>query len=134
MNDADYMAAFNMVVMPLAYKFQPELVLISAGFDAAAGDPLGQMRVTPRGYAHMTSSLKMIAGGKLVLVLEGGCVCVAFAFAFARLHCACTALALRLRCACTALAVCCSVCARARALSCPSFRSLLDTVVLSAAP
>jgi hypothetical protein len=81
MNDADYKAAFNMVVMPLAYKFQPELVLISAGFDAAAGDPLGQMRVTPRGYAHMTSSLKMIAGGKLVLVLEGGYVFV-FVFVF----------------------------------------------------
>jgi|TARA_B110000208_G_scaffold170491_2_gene212068 hypothetical protein len=49
MNDADYMNAFNMVVMPLAHAFQPELVIISAGFDAADGDPLGQMRVSPRG-------------------------------------------------------------------------------------
>lgn len=41
MGDAEYVAAFQQVVMPIAYQFNPELVLISAGFDACVGDPLG---------------------------------------------------------------------------------------------
>jgi histone deacetylase 6 len=45
---------------------------VSAGFDAAEGDPLGEMRVSPDGYAHMTSRLLGLAGGRVVLVLEGG--------------------------------------------------------------
>jgi histone deacetylase 6 len=46
--------------------------LVSAGFDAAAGDPLGGCEVTPAGYAHMTHMLMPLAEGKIVLVLEGG--------------------------------------------------------------
>ena len=41
MGDAEYMAAFTQVVMPVAYQFNPQLVLVAAGFDAARGDPLG---------------------------------------------------------------------------------------------
>jgi len=41
MGDAEYIAAFQQVVMPIAYQFNPELVLISAGFDACIGDTLG---------------------------------------------------------------------------------------------
>lgn len=41
MGDAEYIAAFQQVVMPIAYQFNPELILISAGFDACVGDPLG---------------------------------------------------------------------------------------------
>lgn len=41
MGDAEYIAAFQQAVMPIAYQFNPELVLISAGFDACVGDPLG---------------------------------------------------------------------------------------------
>lgn len=40
--DADYMAAMLHVVLPIAYEFQPDIVLVSAGFDAAASDPLGK--------------------------------------------------------------------------------------------
>jgi histone deacetylase 6 len=43
---------------------------VSAGFDAAKGDNLGKMLVTPEGYAHMTHMLAALAGGKLVLALE----------------------------------------------------------------
>src|SRR5271170_865153 len=46
--------------------------LVSAGFDAAAGDPLGGCEVSPAGYAHMTHMLMPLAEGKIVLVLEGG--------------------------------------------------------------
>lgn len=41
MGDAEYIAAFQQIIMPIAYQFNPELVLVSAGFDACIGDPLG---------------------------------------------------------------------------------------------
>ncbi|KAI0296561.1 histone deacetylase clr3 [Multifurca ochricompacta] len=70
--DADYIHAFQQIVMPIATEFAPELVIISAGFDAADGDILGECCVTPAGYAHMTYMLSTLAGGKLVVALEGG--------------------------------------------------------------
>ncbi|XP_018608525.1 histone deacetylase 6 isoform X2 [Scleropages formosus] len=72
MGDSEYLAAFHMVVMPIARQFDPELVLVSAGFDAARGDPLGGYKVTPEGYAHMTRLLMSLAGGRVMLILEGG--------------------------------------------------------------
>ncbi|KII92267.1 hypothetical protein PLICRDRAFT_172376 [Plicaturopsis crispa FD-325 SS-3] len=72
MTDADYILAFQKVVMPIALEFAPDLVIISAGFDAADGDELGECHVTPTGYAHMTHMLSGLAGGKLVVALEGG--------------------------------------------------------------
>lgn len=70
--DADYLAAFDRILLPVANRFAPDLVLVSAGFDAAEGDYLGQMRVTPDGFAAMTERLAALAPGKLVLALEGG--------------------------------------------------------------
>jgi len=45
---------------------------VSAGFDAASGDELGECEVSPAGYAHMTHMLSGLAGGHLVVALEGG--------------------------------------------------------------
>lgn len=70
--DAEYLAAFDRVLLPVARDFRPDLVLVSAGFDAAAGDPLGSMRISPAGYAAMTRRLRTLAGGRVVLALEGG--------------------------------------------------------------
>ncbi|OBZ68110.1 Histone deacetylase clr3 [Grifola frondosa] len=72
MGDADYLLAFQKIIMPIALEFAPELVIISAGFDAARGDDLGECDVTPAGYAHMTHMLSSLANGKLVVALEGG--------------------------------------------------------------
>ena len=72
MGDAEYLAAFDRVLLPIARSFSPELVLVSAGFDAAAGDLLGGMRVSPEGYAAMTERLLSLADGRVVLALEGG--------------------------------------------------------------
>ncbi|THV08047.1 histone deacetylase clr3 [Dendrothele bispora CBS 962.96] len=72
MGDADYIHAFQKIVMPIATEFAPELVIISAGFDAALGDELGGCCVSPAGYAHMTHMLSGLAGGHLVVALEGG--------------------------------------------------------------
>jgi histone deacetylase 6 len=70
--DAEFLAAFDRLLLPIARRFAPDLVLVSAGFDAAAGDPLGSLRVSPEGYAAMTARLKALASGRLVLALEGG--------------------------------------------------------------
>ena len=45
MGDAEYVAAFSHVLMPVFVEFNPELVLVSAGFDSALGDPLGGCKV-----------------------------------------------------------------------------------------
>ncbi|HXV13615.1 MAG TPA: histone deacetylase [Candidatus Krumholzibacteria bacterium] len=74
--DDEWLAAFRRVVEPVAHQFAPELVLVSAGFDAHANDPLGGMRVSERGFAAMADSLLTIArehaDGRLIAVLEGG--------------------------------------------------------------
>ncbi|KAF2033458.1 hypothetical protein EK21DRAFT_58471 [Setomelanomma holmii] len=72
MGDAEYLYAFQEIVMPIATEFDPDLVIISAGFDAAEGDLLGGCFVTPACYGHMTHMLRQLAKGKLVVCLEGG--------------------------------------------------------------
>ncbi|KAF2710887.1 putative histone deacetylase [Pleomassaria siparia CBS 279.74] len=72
MGDAEYIYAFQEVIMPIAAEFDPDLVIISAGFDAAEGDMLGGCHVSPACYAHMTHMLMRIAGGKVAVCLEGG--------------------------------------------------------------
>lgn len=54
-------------------QFKPELVLVSAGFDAARGDPLGGCQVSPEGYAHLTHLLMGLANGRIILILEVTC-------------------------------------------------------------
>jgi len=71
MGDGEYVRAFSEVVMPIAAQFDPQLVLVSAGFDAADGDVQGGMRVTADGFAQMTSALGTL-GRPLALALEGG--------------------------------------------------------------
>ncbi|GAB4860959.1 hypothetical protein Ancab_036119 [Ancistrocladus abbreviatus] len=70
--DNDYIFAFQYVVLPIAREFAPDFTIISAGFDAARGDPLGCCDVTPVGYACMTHMLTALSGGKLLVILEGG--------------------------------------------------------------
>ncbi|XP_068213599.1 uncharacterized protein HDAC6 isoform X1 [Palaemon carinicauda] len=72
MGDAEYISAMLQIVMPIAYQFDPQLVLVAAGFDAARGDPLGGCRVTPECYGHMTHLLTSLANSRIVLSLEGG--------------------------------------------------------------
>ena len=79
MGDADYLYAFQQIVMPIAYEFAPDMVIVSAGYDAAEGDHLGLYKVSPAGYAHMTHMLSVLANGKLLLALEGGYNCESIA-------------------------------------------------------
>ncbi|XP_055636355.1 histone deacetylase 4 isoform X3 [Toxorhynchites rutilus septentrionalis] len=74
LGDAEYLAAFRTVVMPIARDFQPDIILVSAGFDAAFGHPapLGGYLVSPACFGYLTRELMKLAGGKVVLALEGG--------------------------------------------------------------
>jgi len=74
--DEDYQAAFASVVVPVVRQFAPDLVIVSAGFDAHERDPLGGMRVTTPAFGAMTRELKALADecchGRIVAVVEGG--------------------------------------------------------------
>ncbi|XP_028810026.1 histone deacetylase 4-like isoform X2 [Denticeps clupeoides] len=74
MGDADYLAAFRTVVMPIANEFAPDVVLVSAGFDAVEGHPppLGGYKLTSKCFGYLTKQLMGLAGGRVVLALEGG--------------------------------------------------------------
>ncbi|PZC81374.1 hypothetical protein B5X24_HaOG212826 [Helicoverpa armigera] len=72
MGDTEYLTAFTQVILPIAYAYNPQLVIVSAGFDACVGDPLGGCKVTPECYGRMTQLLRGLAGGRVILCLEGG--------------------------------------------------------------
>jgi len=71
MGDDDYLAAWQLALLPIAQEFKPDVVLVSAGFDAAAGD-LGGCSVTPAGFAQLTRMLQVFVCPRIVMVLEGG--------------------------------------------------------------
>ena len=74
--DADILRIYREQLRPAVLEFKPEFILISAGFDAARGDLLGGLDLTPAGYAEMTRIVKELAAevckGRIVSVLEGG--------------------------------------------------------------
>ncbi|KAG0001274.1 Histone deacetylase 5 [Modicella reniformis] len=74
MGDVEYIAAFWYVLLPIARQFQPDLVFVSAGFDAADGHAanIGGYTVSPQGFAILTRLVQTLAGGRVVLSLEGG--------------------------------------------------------------
>jgi acetoin utilization deacetylase AcuC-like enzyme len=72
----EFRHAFNELIMPQLTQFAPDLVMISAGFDAHKSDPLGGLRLDERDYVWVTEQLVRFAerhcGGRLVSTLEGG--------------------------------------------------------------
>lgn len=76
MGDGEFVSLYQRLLKPVALAFQPDLVLVAAGFDIHKKDPLGRMKATEAGFAGLTRILKGIAAdcclGRLVLVLEGG--------------------------------------------------------------
>lgn len=72
MGDADYIYAMNRVIMLIAMEYDPDLVIISSGFDAAEGDFIGGCHLSPNAYGYLTHMMKVLANGNLVVVMEGG--------------------------------------------------------------
>jgi acetoin utilization deacetylase AcuC-like enzyme len=69
--DEDYLRAFDEQVAPAVRAFEPELVLVSAGFDAHVDDPLAGMRVTADGFRELARRSAAL-GPRVAAVLEGG--------------------------------------------------------------
>ncbi len=74
--DEEMVAAFDQIVCPVIAQYDPDLVLLSAGFDAHRDDPLGGMSVSDRGFRVLARKVRQVAeqvcGGKVAAVLEGG--------------------------------------------------------------
>ena len=81
--DEDYQTVFAHIVLPVLRQFEPDLVIVSAGFDAHEHDPLGGMRLTTPAFAAMTLELRAVAEaccrGRIVAAVEGGYDLHAFA-------------------------------------------------------
>jgi acetoin utilization deacetylase AcuC-like enzyme len=69
--DAEYLDAMTGVVEPAVASFEPDLLVVSAGYDAAAGDPLGGMRVSADGFRQLATRARRLCD-RIALVLEGG--------------------------------------------------------------
>ena len=74
--DEEYLNHFRTKVLPVLEEYQPQFVLVSAGFDAHRDDPLASLNLTERSYREVSQELRGIAeqyaGGRLVSLLEGG--------------------------------------------------------------
>ncbi|GFP91735.1 histone deacetylase 5 [Phtheirospermum japonicum] len=70
--DADYLAVWDHILIPVAEEFDPDMIIISAGFDAVIDDPIGGCCVSPNGFSIMLHKLMGFAKGKIVMALEGG--------------------------------------------------------------
>lgn len=72
--DSDYALVYRHAIVPIVRQFSPQLVLVSAGYDAHERDPLASMRVTTAGYAGIVRQLMLTTGGKtpIAFVTEGG--------------------------------------------------------------
>ena len=74
--DAVYRAAFERVILPVLEEYRPQLVLVSAGFDGSARDPLAEMTLSADAFGWMARALRGVADksaeGRIAMVLEGG--------------------------------------------------------------
>jgi len=74
--DDDFRLVFDQIALPVLRQFAPDLLIVSAGFDAHERDPLGGMRVTTPAFAAMTMALRTVAEecshGRIVCITEGG--------------------------------------------------------------
>lgn len=75
-DDGDYSEIYRKILVPVALEYQPQLIIVSAGFDSHYDNPIGGMRVTENGYAYLADTILDIAEktctGKVVFALEGG--------------------------------------------------------------
>lgn len=74
--DVEYANIFNSLVVPIGLQYEPELIVVSAGFDGYHGDLISAMRLSHSGFGYMARSLIELAhtvcGGKILVCLEGG--------------------------------------------------------------
>jgi acetoin utilization deacetylase AcuC-like enzyme len=75
-DDALYNRLFDQIIQPIGHAYRPDLILVSAGYDAYVDDPLAGMELTPEGFAGISQSIVAlgteVCGGKVIFLLEGG--------------------------------------------------------------
>ena len=69
--DSTYDDIFKQQIIPIMREFCPDIIIVSAGFDAGINDPLGQYRVTAHGFANLVKQMRDVSD-RIALVLEGG--------------------------------------------------------------
>jgi len=69
---AVYHSVFDQLILPKLQQFRPDIILVACGFDASGVDPLSRMLLEAKDFAAMTDRLMSVAGGRLVLMHEGG--------------------------------------------------------------
>ncbi|CAG7833830.1 unnamed protein product [Allacma fusca] len=72
MGNSEFISVWHNILIPVAYQFNPDLIIVSAGYDAAVGCFEGEMDVTPQCYPHLIRPLMGLANGKVAVILEGG--------------------------------------------------------------
>jgi len=81
--DAEYLSVFEQIIVPAARRFNPHLILVSAGYDTHWADPLAMMQLSVTGFAQIARIIKGLAeelcSGRLVFTLEGGYNLIALA-------------------------------------------------------
>jgi len=74
--DTEYLTVFEKIIVPVTRRYQPQLIMVSAGYDLHWADELAQMQVTTTGFVGMVRIIKQLAdelcGGRMAYVLEGG--------------------------------------------------------------
>ena len=74
--DEEYLQVFRQILIPIAHRFQPQIIMVSAGYDPHWADQIALMQVSIGGFVHMVSKLKGLASelcqGRLIFTLEGG--------------------------------------------------------------
>jgi acetoin utilization deacetylase AcuC-like enzyme len=72
LGNAEYAYIFEKLIKPILTEYDPQFIIVSAGFDCCLGDPLGGLEVRPDCFRYMTSNLLKYAEGKVLIALEGG--------------------------------------------------------------
>jgi acetoin utilization deacetylase AcuC-like enzyme len=74
--DSEFLDAYRRSLLPAVEAFNPDFILVSAGYDAHEADPLAELNVSTKGFAHLVEMLVQTAGetcdGRIVFALEGG--------------------------------------------------------------
>jgi histone deacetylase 6 len=70
--DAEYVFLYLKLIEPMITEYNPELIILSAGFDCLIGDPLGRLQVSPQFFGYIVNNLSQLVNNKIVVTLEGG--------------------------------------------------------------
>ncbi len=69
--DEEYIECFKKIILPILSQFEPDIIMVSCGFDSGDGDHIGNLKISKSGYIYMTQMLMQLKK-KIFFILEGG--------------------------------------------------------------